>query len=70
MILETTRLWLREMEQSDYPALCKILQDEAVMYAYEGAFSDTETQEWLDKQIRNYKEFGFGLWAVIDKGNN
>ena len=70
MILETTRLWLREMEQSDYPALCKILQDEAVMYAYEVAFSDLETQEWLDKQVRNYEELGFGLWAVIDKRNN
>jgi hypothetical protein len=27
------------MRQADYPALCKILQDEEVMYAYEGAFS-------------------------------
>ena len=67
MKLETRRLWLREMEQSDYPDLCKILQDEDVMYAYEGAFSDSETQEWLDHQIINYKELGFGLWAVINK---
>ncbi|MCL1981996.1 MAG: GNAT family N-acetyltransferase, partial [Clostridiales bacterium] len=34
----------------------------------EGAFSDAEVQEWLDKQIRNYEEFGFGLWAVTLKG--
>jgi RimJ/RimL family protein N-acetyltransferase len=49
MILETDRLYLREMRQSDYSALCKILKDKDVMYAYEGAFSDAETQEWLDK---------------------
>jgi RimJ/RimL family protein N-acetyltransferase len=55
------------MRQSDYPALSKILQDANVMYAYEGVFSDTETQEWLDKQIKNYKEYGFGLWAAILK---
>lgn len=67
MIIETNRLSLREMRQSDYPALCKILQDADVMYAYEGVFSDTETQEWLDKQIKNYKEYGFGLWAVTFK---
>ena len=67
MIIETNRLSLREMRQTDYPALCKILQDEDVMYAYEGAFNDNEVQEWLDKQIGRYKEFGFGLWAVILK---
>ncbi len=65
--IETNRLCLREMKQSDYSSLRKILQDPAVMYAYEGAFSDAETQEWLDKQLRNYKEYGFGLWAVLLK---
>lgn len=37
------------------------------MYAYKGAFNDTEVQEWLDKQISRYEKFGFGLWAVILK---
>ncbi len=70
MILETQRLYLREMQQSDSPALCKILQDEEVMYAYEGTFSDDEVQGWLDKQIQNYEQYGFGLWAVILKQSN
>lgn len=51
MILETKRLYLREMQQSDFLDLCEILQDKEVMYAYEGAFNDIEVQEWLDKQI-------------------
>lgn len=51
MILETERLSLWELEQSDFPALCKILQDEKTMYAYEGAFSDAEVQEWLHRQL-------------------
>lgn len=67
MILETERLYLRKMNQNDFNALCKILQDEKVMYAYEGAFSDTEVQEWLDRQIARYEKYGFGLWAVILK---
>ncbi|MCL2002449.1 MAG: GNAT family N-acetyltransferase [Oscillospiraceae bacterium] len=67
MIIETGRLRLREMRQSDYAALCDILQDADVMYAYEGAFSDAETQAWLDKQIRSYQTYGFGLWAVTLK---
>lgn len=67
MILETERLYLREMTQNDFDSLCKILQDEEVMYAYEGAFSDAEVQEWLDRQIARYKQWGFGLWAAILK---
>lgn len=67
MIIESGRLFMRELYQSDYNALCKILQDEEVMYAYEGAFSDKEVQEWLDKQIMRYKTDGFGLYAVILK---
>ncbi|MDD6481853.1 MAG: GNAT family N-acetyltransferase [Lachnospiraceae bacterium] len=70
MILETERLYLREMEQSDFGSLCKILQDEDTMYAYEGAFSDTEVHEWLDRQIARYKKWGFGLWAVVLKETN
>lgn len=66
-ILETERLYLREMEQSDFESLCKILQDKEVMYAYEGAFTAEETQNWLNKQIARYQENGFGLWAVILK---
>ena len=55
MILETERLYLREMNQSDYKSLCKILQDEETMYANEGAFNDMEVQEWLDRQIDRYQ---------------
>ena len=67
MILETVRLSLREMTQEDYPALCRILQDPQVMYAYEHAFSDQEVQDWLDRQLERYARYGFGLWAVIEK---
>lgn len=65
MILETERLYLREMTQDDFPFLCNILQDEETMYAYEGAFTDAEAQEWMDRQLGRYQKWGFGLWAVI-----
>jgi len=70
MIFETERLYLREMNQSDFESLCKILQDEDTMYAYEGAFNVDEVQEWLDRQIFRYQEWNFGLWAVILKETN
>lgn len=67
MILETERLYLREMNQCDFESLCKILQDKDTMYAYEGAFSEEEVREWLDRQISRYQKWNFGLWAVILK---
>jgi RimJ/RimL family protein N-acetyltransferase len=67
MVLETQRLALREMTQGDFLALCRILQDDDVMHAYEGAFNLDEVQAWLDKQFKRYKEYGFGMWAVVLK---
>lgn len=66
-ILETERLQLREMEHSDMKDLSKILQDEEVMYAYEGAFDDEEVEAWMTRQLRRYEEFGFGLWGLFLK---
>ena len=67
VILETDRLWLREWTQKDFGPLSKILQDDDVMYAYEGALSDAEVRDWLDRQLDNYMRLGFGLWAVLHK---
>lgn len=66
-ILETERLILRELVQEDYNDLCRLLQDDETMYAYEGAFSDQEAQAWLDKQLNRYQTYHFGLWAMIRK---
>jgi RimJ/RimL family protein N-acetyltransferase len=65
--LKTPRLILREMTWEDYPALCQILQDDQVMYAYNGAFDQEQTRAWLQKQLFRYESLGFGLWAVILK---
>ena len=67
MILETERLYLREMEQTDFEALCRILQDEDTMYAYEGAFNNDEVHEWLDRQIARYQKRRLGIWDVVLK---
>lgn len=67
MILETRRLLLREMTEADTGALQAILQDEQTMTAYEGAFTNAETEAWLQKQLCRYQADGFGLWAVVLK---
>lgn len=64
-IIETPRLLMREMGMGDFKDICSILQDERVMYAYNGAFSDEETSGWIERQIKRYAEYKFGLWAVL-----
>lgn len=64
MILETERLALREMSADDLPALKRILQDAETMVAYEGPFSDTEVDAWLERMLERYHSDGFALWAV------
>ena len=66
-LIETPRLWLREMSLADKASIAAILRDERVMYAYEGAFDDEETTAWIEKQLRRYADYGFGLWAALLK---
>lgn len=64
--IETERLIIREMTQSDFEALCAIMCDEEVMRtAYESAFSPEEVQGWLNRHLKRYEDYGFGLWAVV-----
>ena len=67
MVTESERLYLRELCPDDFQSLCRILQDDVAMSAYEGAFSDDEVQAWLDRQIDRYNMYGFGLWAAVLK---
>ena len=70
-LIETERLLIREMQQSDFDALCRILCDEDVMRAaYESAFSPDEAQNWLNRHLKRYEDYGFGLWAVVLKETN
>ncbi len=66
--IETDRLYLRKMNKSDFDSLLKMLMDEDVMYAYNGAFTEEEAKLWFDRQLERYQDEGMGLYAVILKG--
>lgn len=67
MVIVTPRLLLRELEQSDFADLAEMLQDPDVVYAYEHRFTHEDVQAWLDRQKARYAQYGFGLWAVVNK---
>lgn len=69
IILETPRVYLRKIHTDDFKALCKILQDIHVMYAWEHAFSDEEVCQWIAENIQRYERDGYSYWAVIEKAS-
>ena len=70
MIIETKRLYLRQLNKNDFNSIMEILGDGKTMYAYEHAFSKEEGMSWLNNQFIRYEKYGFGLWAVILKGTD
>ena len=66
-IMETERLILRQMEWSDLNDLKEMLFDPKVMYAYEHNFTEEDAKVWLERQLNRYEQFGFGLWAMVEK---
>jgi len=66
-ILETERLYLREMTMDDFEALYKVLADPSIMQHYPYTFDEERVRGWIERNIRRYSEDGFGLWAVCLK---
>jgi len=64
MIIETERLFLREMDESDYNSLYSVLADSNIMRHYPYTFDEKRVRGWIKKNIERYHIFGFGLWAV------
>lgn len=67
-ILETERLILRQVEETDLPVLHLIFSDPDSMRYYPATKTFDETVAWFDKlAFRSYAENGFGLWAIVEK---
>ena len=65
MILETERLTLRELTDDDYAALYAVLAVSDIMAHYPYTFDEARVRGWIEKNMRRYREEGFGLWAVV-----
>lgn len=66
-VIETERLFLREMTMDDFDALYKVLSDKDIMQHYPYAFDESRVKNWIERNINRYKNDGFGLWAVCLK---
>lgn len=69
VVLETQRLRLRELGWEDLEPLAEILSDEETMAHYPAPFDRAKVERWISWNLENYRVFGFGLWAVEEKGS-
>ena len=67
MSLETNRLILRELTEEDFDALYEILSDPKTMEHYPAPFDTAKVRRWIEWNQINYRNLGFGLWAVVLK---
>ena len=67
MVIETERLYLREMTNEDFSALYKVLADTNIMQHYPYTFDEKRVRCWIERNIERYRILGFGLWAVCLK---
>ena len=66
-IIDGERFYLREYQESDYDALCEIYQDAENMKFFGAPYDDKMMRRLMDWTFANYKKYGFGFWAIIDR---
>jgi RimJ/RimL family protein N-acetyltransferase len=67
--IETKRQYLMELSEKNLPDLRAMLRDAQTMYAWEGALSEAEIQEWYEKQLSSYEYRKYGVWAAVLQKN-
>ena len=66
-IIECDRFYLREYQESDYQSLSDIYQDVENMVYFGAPYDDKMMKRLMSWTFDNYKKYGFGFWAIIDK---
>ncbi len=71
LYLETSRLYLRPLVQTDLEDLC-VLDSDANVRAFfpEGVLSSAQVQIELDRHLQSWENVGFGIFGVIHKANH
>lgn len=67
VILETSRLVIREMDMSDLDFVAEKLGDAEVMRYWPRRLDREESLTWLKLQLERYERDGFGYWLAEEK---
>ena len=64
LILETERLRLRRFQREDVDAIFAIIGDDVAMQYYPKTFNRSDAVQWVERNLRRYRDDGHGLFAV------
>lgn len=67
VILETTRLKLRELAASDLDFVAEMLGDADVMRYYPNRLDRDGSLAWIERQQMRYARDGHGLWLLLER---
>lgn len=69
-LIETSRLYFREVSLSDLDFLATMMADPEVMRFYPKCYSREEVAAWIRSQEDSYAKYGHGKWLVLNKTND
>lgn len=64
-----SRLTFREMTDADLGEMAALLGDEDVMRFYPRPMTRGEAGDWIARNQRRYRDHGFGLWVISERGS-
>lgn len=68
--IETERFVLRPFRVDDLEVVASYMANPVTMQFLGGSKSQAEAEQWLKAQIDQQAEYGFGIWAVIDRADD
>jgi RimJ/RimL family protein N-acetyltransferase len=69
-VIETERLTLRRYTLHDLDVLCEVFSDSYSRRFYPKMVTREKVLGWIQWNLRNYEETGFGLWAMETHGGS
>ena len=64
---ETERTRAERLQPIHFNELCIMHNDPKVMETLEGIRTQEQTREWLEKNLRQWQEHGYGIWIFREK---
>jgi RimJ/RimL family protein N-acetyltransferase len=67
IILQTDRLFLREVVEDDISELMKLFSDPIAMQFFLGIKDEVETRDWIRDTLYRYEKDGFSFYICVNK---
>jgi len=68
-VMETERLVLRHLTESDVDAIFAVLGDPLAMKYYPRSFTREDAEGWVARCHERYRKDGYALFAVVAKAD-